>query len=325
MRWNPGRRRLRVPSVPGMTSDSRTSETGPFDAWLAHFRANPTRQRAIEGEVDWSQPCTLDAATRAAFVHSFQRFELGEDGDGARLLAKAEHAGDVVYLAALRLLVAEEQRHSALFSRGLEHLGGDRLPAHWSDGAFTLLRRSLGLRTEIALFLVAEVVAMRYFVALEQHAPDPVLRGDRPADRHGRAGPPPVPGGPAPGRLPRRAGAGAGRGGRGVDRRGRRGDGGPRHRPPCRPARVRRPTGGLRRDGSPGRRRCCPGGARPAPAGGAGPARRARTDSGTRPGVRVNARPDAPAHPGVRPCRYRRCRRCPSGPRSRPPRAGPPR
>lgn len=177
MRWNPGRRRLRVPSVPGMTSDSRTSETGPFDAWLAHFRANPTRQRAIEAEVDWSQPCTLDAATRAAFVHSFQRFELGEDGDGARLLAKAERAGDVVYLAALRLLVAEEQRHSALFRRGLEHLGGDRLPAHWSDGAFTLLRRSLGLRTEIALFLVAEVVAMRYFVALEQQAPDPVLRG----------------------------------------------------------------------------------------------------------------------------------------------------
>jgi hypothetical protein len=159
-----------------MTPDTRTPAPGPFDPWLAHFRANPTRQRAIEARVDWQQPCTLDAATRAAFVRSFQRFELGEDGDGARLLAKAERAGDVVYLAALRLLVAEEQRHSALFRRGLDHLGGDRLAAHWSDGAFTLLRRSLGLRTEIALFLVAEVVAMRYFVALEQHAPDPVLR-----------------------------------------------------------------------------------------------------------------------------------------------------
>lgn len=192
MRWNTGPGRRALPSVPGMTSDTRTSAstttastasatstatTGPFDVWLAHFRANPTRQRAIEAQVDWSAPCTLDPPVRDAFVHSFQRFELGEDGDGARLLAKAERAGDVVYLAALRLLVAEEQRHSALFRRGLDHLGGDRLAAHWSDRAFTLLRRSLGLRTEVALFLVAEVVAMRYFVALERHAPDPVLRG----------------------------------------------------------------------------------------------------------------------------------------------------
>ncbi|GIG37530.1 ferritin-like domain-containing protein [Cellulomonas pakistanensis] len=148
-----------------------------FDAWLDHFRANPARQRAIEAQVDWDVPCALDERSRRAFVRSFQRFALGEDGDGRRLLAEAERAGDLVYLAALRLLVAEEQRHAALFRRGLAHLGGEPLTAHWSDGAFTALRRALGLRTEIALFLVAEVVAMRYFVALERSAPDPVLRG----------------------------------------------------------------------------------------------------------------------------------------------------
>src|SRR5690606_38813238 len=51
------------------------------------------------------------------------------------------------------------------------------LDAHWSDAAFTALRRLLGLRTEIALFLVAESVAMGYFTALASAAPDPVLRG----------------------------------------------------------------------------------------------------------------------------------------------------
>ena len=35
----------------------------------------------------------------------------------------------------------------------------------------------LGLRTELALFLSAETLAMGYFIALADHAPDTVLRG----------------------------------------------------------------------------------------------------------------------------------------------------
>lgn len=69
--------------------------------------------------------------------------------------------------------MAEEQRHSALLARALEHLDRPRLTSHWSDAAFTALRRSLGLRTEIALLLVAEVVAVPYFAALRDGCPDP--------------------------------------------------------------------------------------------------------------------------------------------------------
>ncbi|WP_167041154.1 ferritin-like domain-containing protein [Salinibacterium sp. ZJ454] len=148
-----------------------------FDDWLTHFRSNPARQLMIEAGIDWDAPSPLDARTRRAFVRSFQRFELGESGDGERLLAKASAAGDPTYLAALELLVVEEQKHSALFRRGLDHLGAPTLSSHWSDAAFTTLRRALGLRTELALFLIAETVAMGYFVALAEHAPDPVLRG----------------------------------------------------------------------------------------------------------------------------------------------------
>ncbi|MFC8922552.1 ferritin-like domain-containing protein [Cellulosimicrobium sp. NPDC057127] len=159
---------------PSTTPGSRPPD---FTAWVEHFRANPRAQSAMEQDVDWDARCTLDPVARAAFVRSFRRFELGEDGDGARLLAKARRAGDPVYLEALQLLVAEEQRHSALFRRGLEHLEAPTLDAHWSDAAFTRLRRLLGLRTELALFLVAESVAMGYFTALASRAPDEVLRG----------------------------------------------------------------------------------------------------------------------------------------------------
>lgn len=158
-----------------------TSDAGPapagFTVWVEHFVANRATQLAMEREVDWGAPCTVAPAARAALVRSFQRFELGEDGDGARLLAKARRAGDPVYVEALQRLVVEEQRHSALFRRGLEHLGAPRLDEHWSDAVFTRLRRLLGLRTELALFLVAESVAMDYFTALATRAPDPVLRG----------------------------------------------------------------------------------------------------------------------------------------------------
>lgn len=148
-----------------------------FSEWFEHFRDNPGRQAVWDDAIDWTVSCELDPATRRAFVVSLQRFELGENGDGVHLLAKADRAGDPVYSAALRLLVVEEQRHSALFGRAVDHLGGDHLSSHWTDAVFTALRRALGLRTEIGLFLVDEAVAMDYFLALADGAPDPVLRG----------------------------------------------------------------------------------------------------------------------------------------------------
>jgi hypothetical protein len=147
-----------------------------FTVWVHHFETNVDLQRASAAQLDRMAGCTLDPATRRAFVRSFQRFELGESGDGKHLLAKAERAGDAQYTRALALLVAEEQRHSELFGRGLDHLGGTSLARHWSDTAFTALRRACGLRTELGLFLVAESVATEYFTALATAAPDPVLR-----------------------------------------------------------------------------------------------------------------------------------------------------
>jgi hypothetical protein len=144
--------------------------------WVANFQANSDRHRVLEAGIDWDTPATIDGRTRRGFVRSFQRFELGESGDGARLLNLAATAGDPAYSKALELLVQEEQKHSASFGRALKHLDATPLESHWTDAAFTRLRRLLGLRTELGLFLIAESVAMEYFRALAARAPDPVLR-----------------------------------------------------------------------------------------------------------------------------------------------------
>ena len=177
-------------TLPGATPKTAPGETAPgetgfgatgfgatgFGVWVEYFEANPSRQQRLEQGWDASAPVMLTDGQRRALVRSFQRFELGEGGDGVRLLAKARAAGDPVYTRALELLVAEEQKHSALFGVGLRRMGAASLSAHWSDAAFTRLRRSLGLRTEIALFLIAEAVAVEYFEALAERAPDPILR-----------------------------------------------------------------------------------------------------------------------------------------------------
>jgi hypothetical protein len=147
-----------------------------FDGWVGHFAANRARGEAIEARIDWDTAADLPDNTRTALIRSFQRFELGEGGEGLHLLRKARGQG-AAQQEALRMLVAEEQRHSTLFKRGLQYLGADTVTTHWSDEVFTRLRRSLGLRTELALFLAAEAVAMPYFVVLARSGPDEVTRG----------------------------------------------------------------------------------------------------------------------------------------------------
>lgn len=158
-----------------MTQHNALSTQG-FTIWTAYFQANLARHDRLDALIPWASPCALSTTDAAAIARSLQRFELGESGDGTGLLSKAGKRNDDEYDAALRLFVAEEQKHSALFARALARFGVDPLTAHWSDGAFVILRRLMGLRTEVTLFLVVETVAMEYFAALSRCA-DPVIQG----------------------------------------------------------------------------------------------------------------------------------------------------
>ncbi|GAA2801569.1 ferritin-like domain-containing protein [Kitasatospora sp. CM 4170] len=140
-----------------------------FAEWVRHFETERDR-RAAGPDPSWESGARLAPAVQA----SIRRFQLGEDGDGADLIAKADAAGDPHYAAAVRLFEDEEHNHARLLARLLEAGGATTLTGHWSDTVFGRLRRSAGLRAELLLLMVAEVVALRYYRALRDGTDDPL-------------------------------------------------------------------------------------------------------------------------------------------------------
>jgi hypothetical protein len=141
--------------------------TGGFAKWTSRFEGERERRYA-QGDPDWGRSATLHPAVWA----SIQRFQVGEDGDGANLVGKADQAGDPDYAQAVRLFIAEEQNHARLLARLLAAGGIPTLTGHWSDVVFVRLRRLMGLRMELLVLMIAEVVALRYYRALRDGTDD---------------------------------------------------------------------------------------------------------------------------------------------------------
>ncbi|MFD8979546.1 ferritin-like domain-containing protein [Streptomyces sp. NPDC059564] len=141
-----------------------------YEDWVRDFEAERERRAAL-GDPGWERGAPLPAE----IVRSLQKFQVGEDGDGSALIGKADRAGDAAYSRAIRLFVAEEQNHARLLALLLAAGGAGTLPGHWSDAAFVRLRRLLGLRVELLVLMVAEVVALRYYRAVRDGAADPLV------------------------------------------------------------------------------------------------------------------------------------------------------
>ncbi|MFG2654382.1 ferritin-like domain-containing protein [Streptomyces sp. NPDC048425] len=141
--------------------------TRGYEAWVRDFEDERER-RAAAAEPAWER----GARVRPAIWRSVRRFQVGESGDGANLIAKADRAGDAAYTRAVQLFVAEEQNHARLLGLLLGAGGVPPLTSHWSDTVFVRLRRLLGLRLELLVLMVAEVVALRYYRALRDGTDD---------------------------------------------------------------------------------------------------------------------------------------------------------
>ncbi|MFI9206434.1 ferritin-like domain-containing protein [Streptomyces sp. NPDC053048] len=141
-----------------------------FAEWTEHFVEEAEQRRRI-GDPDW----TTGAALPDEVWRSLQRFQVGEDGDGANLIGKADRAGDADYAEAVRLFVAEEQNHARLLALLLAAGGQPTIDTCWSDRVFVRLRRLLGLRMELLTLMVAELVAVRYYRAVRDGADDPLV------------------------------------------------------------------------------------------------------------------------------------------------------
>src|SRR5919109_4904445 len=140
--------------------------------WKTYFERNRARRMVIP----WDRGIAVEPHMRAPLIRSLQRFQVGEQGDGAHLRMAAAATGDPAYAAAIALFVEEEQEHARLLERLLCGMGGTLLRRHWSDVCFIFLRRLSGLHLELLVLLVAELVAKRYYRALHEGTSDPVLK-----------------------------------------------------------------------------------------------------------------------------------------------------
>ncbi|MFI0356042.1 ferritin-like domain-containing protein [Actinomadura sp. 9N407] len=153
-----------------------------FAGWLRDFEQEAEGRDAM-GDPDWERGARLEPPV----IRSLQRFQVGEDGDGAFLAGKAGRAGDPEYAAAVRLFIAEEQNHARMLGLLLKAAGAPTIEGHWSDAIFVRARRLMGLQLELMVLMIAEVIAIAYYRTLHEGTADPLtaeVAGRLLADEH---------------------------------------------------------------------------------------------------------------------------------------------
>lgn len=140
--------------------------------WLNYFQQNKINRI----DIPWQLGITPEPHLRDPLIASLQRFQVGETGEGRHLMKGARHTGDADYIQAMQLFIDEEHEHARLLAEILKQLNAPLLGRHWSDGAFVVLRHLAGLRTELLILLVAEMIAKCYYRVLRDGTSDVVLR-----------------------------------------------------------------------------------------------------------------------------------------------------
>jgi hypothetical protein len=146
------------------------------EEWREYFHRNAASLLAIP----WEKGVELTDAERDAVAASMQEFQLGESSEGKHFQGLArtygQRTGDMEYVYALRLFIAEENRHARDLGRVLDSAGIPRIGHTWPDAVFRWLRHRAGLELSIAVLVTAEIIAKVYYVALREATASPVLR-----------------------------------------------------------------------------------------------------------------------------------------------------
>lgn len=152
----------------------KNSFTTSYD-WIEYFYQN-----APEPTLPWQDTVRLSGAEKRAVIASIQQFQLGEGASGARMLERAQlfsrRTGDLGLIAALKLFVREEQRHSSILARFLQTESAPCLRKHWIHSAFRFVRGVAGLELCLKVLVTAEVLARPYYAALRDATGSPLLR-----------------------------------------------------------------------------------------------------------------------------------------------------
>jgi hypothetical protein len=143
--------------------------------WVEYFYQN-----APEPILPWGDTARLSGAERRAVIASIQQFQLGEGASGARMLERAQRfsraTGDLGLIAALRLFLREEQRHSRILARFLQIENAPCLRKHWMDSTFRWIRGLAGLELCLKVLVTAELLARPYYAALHDATNSALLK-----------------------------------------------------------------------------------------------------------------------------------------------------
>jgi hypothetical protein len=150
--------------------------TSGFERWYRHFLDKPNAQDSLP----WRESSHLSASELRAVGRSIQQFQLGEWARGRgfkrRAACHSVLSTDRWFLPTLELFIAEEQVHSGMLGRFLDHEHIPRLNNDWLDGAFRKLRKLAGLELCASVLVTAEVLAMPFYQALRDATRSNLLR-----------------------------------------------------------------------------------------------------------------------------------------------------
>ena len=146
------------------------------ERWCEYFRSNAEALLPIP----WDVGVRLSADEIATITTSIQEFQLGESSEGKTFAkmarAYAEQSGDLGYVVAHGLFIAEEHRHARDLGRVMDLAGIARVRKTAADGVFRWLRKLAGLEVSIGVLVTAEIIARVYYDALMRATTSPVLQ-----------------------------------------------------------------------------------------------------------------------------------------------------
>jgi len=136
-------------------------------SWLEYFQQN----RANKSAIDFPENIVVPAEMRMPLLHSLQRFQIGETGEGKHLRSYARSLKDEAYEQCIDLFIKEEQSHARILAEMIGAMDGTLLTSHWTDLAFITLRRMMGLKTELFILLIAEVIGKCFYLLCARQIP----------------------------------------------------------------------------------------------------------------------------------------------------------
>jgi hypothetical protein len=142
-----------------------------YAKWISHFTHN--KQNRLEP--DWSAPQNVPGIMLAPLLRSLEQFRLGDGGGPASLIAfdrenfrnRTDEMRQIV-----DLWFAEEAEHARLLGCAVRRYEGRVIKSHWSFTAFCLCRQALGVRFELQVLTLTELVSTGYYRMLRKYSPD---------------------------------------------------------------------------------------------------------------------------------------------------------